>query len=441
MHLCFWMDSLEGVMERRLLLPLMLVLLLAVVGCTATEGPTGPAGPEGPQGPPGPQGRDGAAGPAGPAGVDGVSFVPSEYVGSEACGQCHEDTYAVFMDSGHPHNLTKVENGETPAYPFTQLEGPPDGYTWDDISYVIGGYYWRANFVDQDGFVITGDQDATTQFNFANDDLDLGEEWVAFHAGEEQAFDCGACHSTGYSADGNQDGMPGMIGTFAFAGVQCEACHGPGSLHVNNPHSFKLQIDRDSEACLACHTTDRTEPIFGTDGLISHEDANQDLFPGKHAVMDCVLCHDPHSGVVQLQETDEQPTRTQCESCHFTEAKYDDGGVHDRIRVDCVSCHMPQLIKNAAGIPEQFTGDLRTHQVAIDPDLMQQFTDTDDGSVSAPQLALDFACRHCHNPEGIGPEVSDEELQEAARGYHNPPEVEEVLQEAPAEETTDAGSG
>ncbi|MFN2123285.1 MAG: hypothetical protein ACK2UP_07275, partial [Candidatus Promineifilaceae bacterium] len=158
-------------MERRLLLPLLLVLLLVIVGCSPTEGPAGPQGPEGPQGPPGPQGRDGAAGPAGPAGVDGVSFVPPEYVGSEACGQCHEDTYEVFMDSGHPHNLTKVENGEAPTYPFTQLENPPDGYTWDDISYVIGGYYWRANFVDQDGLVVTGDQDATTQFNFANDDL------------------------------------------------------------------------------------------------------------------------------------------------------------------------------------------------------------------------------------------------------------------------------
>jgi pyruvate-formate lyase-activating enzyme len=61
--------------------------------------------------------------------------------------------------------------------------------------------------------------------------------------------------------------------------------------------------------------------------------------------------------------------------------------------------------------------------------------------VSAPQLALDFACRHCHNPEGLGPEVTDEELQEAARGYHNPLMSEEVLEEEPAEETTTTEGG
>ncbi len=428
-------------MERRLLSPLLLVLLLAIVGCSPTEGPAGPQGPEGPQGPPGPQGRDGAAGPAGPAGVDGVSFVPPEYVGSEACAQCHEDTYEVFIGSGHPHILTKVENGEPTVYPFTEVPSPPDGYAWDDISYVIGGYNWKASFIDQEGFIITGDQNATTQFNLANDELDLGDEWVPYHAGEEIPYDCGTCHTTGYSTDGQQDGLAGMIGTFASGGIQCEACHGPGSLHVNNPQSFKLQIDRDSESCKACHAPDRTEPIFGSEGFIVHQDMYQDLFPGKHAVIDCVLCHDPHAGVVQLRQADEQTTRTLCEDCHFTEARYDSGEVHDRIRVDCVSCHMPQLIKSAAGSPEQYTADIRTHQVAIDPDLVQQFTDSDEGIVSAPQLSLEFACRDCHNPDGLGPELTDEELQEAARGYHNPPMAEEVLEEEPAEETTETEGG
>lgn len=433
-------------MERRLLLPLLLVIALAIAGCAPQEGPAGQPGTDGPQGQPGPAGRDGADGPAGPAGVDGASFMPPEYVGSETCAECHQETYDVFMGSGHPYKLTKVENGVPPEYPFTELPGPPDGYTWDDISYIIGGYNWKARFVDQDGFIITGDENATTQYNFFNEELELGDEWVAYHPGEEKPYDCGSCHTTGYRAEGNQDGLPGMIGTFAAGGVQCEECHGPGSLHVNNPYSFRPLIDRDSEACGDCHFRGVVEEIDASGGFIKHHEQYEELFQSKHAVIDCVQCHDPHTGVIQLRQSGEQTTRTQCENCHLDEAKH--GGneeVHNRIMVDCIECHMPRVTKSAVGDPERFTGDLRTHLMAIDPDLVEQFVENDDGAlISEPALSLNFACRHCHNPDGLGPEVSDEELQEAARGYHNPPiteEAVETVEEEPQEEEAETGSG
>jgi hypothetical protein len=430
----------EGFMKRRLLLLLLLVVALAVVGCTAQEGPVGPQGPEGLQGPPGPAGRDGADGPAGPAGVDGVSFTPPEYVGSEACAECHQETFDVFMGSGHPHIMTKVEGGEAPQYPFSELDGPPEGYTWDDISYVIGGYNWKANFIDQNGFIITGDENAITQYNLWNEDLEMGDEWVAYHAGEEVSHDCGSCHTTGFQANGNQDGMPGMVGTFVAAGVQCEDCHGPGSLHVNNPYSFQPRIDRDSEACKSCHMFGGTDQVSASNSFIELHDQYGDLFLGKHTVIDCVVCHDPHTGVIQLRQADEDTTKTECADCHFEEAKY--GGneeVHNRIKVDCLECHMPQIIKIAEGNPETYTGDVRTHMVSINPDLIDQFTETDEGWVSAPQLSLNSACRHCHNPDGLGPNVTDEELQQAARGYHNPPVVDETVEQPAAEETGTGG--
>jgi len=43
---------------------------------------------------------------------------------------------------------------------------PPEGYTWDDITYVIGGYNWKARFIGTEGYIITGDEDATSQYNF-----------------------------------------------------------------------------------------------------------------------------------------------------------------------------------------------------------------------------------------------------------------------------------
>ncbi|MFN2136450.1 MAG: multiheme c-type cytochrome, partial [Candidatus Promineifilaceae bacterium] len=296
-------------------------------------------------------------------------------------------------------------------------------------------------FVDQNGYLVTGDENSATQFNLFNEELELGDEWVAYHAGQEESYQCASCHTTGYNAQGTQDGLEGMVGSFAFAGVQCEACHGPGSLHVNNPLSFSPVINRDSAACQSCHTPDSIAAVEASDGFIQHHEQYDDLFPGKHALIDCVVCHDPHSGVVQLREANEQTTRVMCENCHLAEAE---GPVkaHDRIRVGCLECHMPKLIQNAVGAPEQFTGDFRTHMVSINPELIDQFTETDAGLVSATQISLSFACRHCHNPDGFGPEVTDAELQDAARDYHNPElqTAEEITNEAqPADENTSGG--
>ena len=62
-------------------------------------------------------------------------------------------------------------DGQPPTYPYDSVTGgvttPPEGYTWDDITYVIGGYNWKARFIDTEGYNITGEEDATTQYNFA----------------------------------------------------------------------------------------------------------------------------------------------------------------------------------------------------------------------------------------------------------------------------------
>lgn len=65
-----------------------------------------------------------------------------------------------------------------------------------------------------------------------------------------------------------------------------------------------------------------------------------------------------------------------------------------------------------------FSGDLRTHRVAIDPEQIKQVSE--DGTTILPQIGLDSACRHCHNPEGLGKVLTDEELMAAAAGYHDP---------------------
>jgi hypothetical protein len=421
-------------MRRIVLLVILLVAALAITGCAAEPGPSGPAGPagsQGPPGPPGPAGADGAPGATGPSGADGLSYAPPAYVGRETCAECHETINEVFIKSGHPHKLTKIVDGQPPEYPFTEIPSPPEGYTWDDISYVIGGYNWKARFIDKEGYIITGDENATTQYNLYNPELDMGNDWVAYHAGEaEEPYDCGSCHTTGYRAEGNQDGLPGLIGTWTEDGIQCEECHGPGSLHAENPYVVDMKVDRDSEACGACHVRDASEQVNASDGFIQHHEQYEELFQSKHITLDCVVCHFPHVGVVQLRMAGEQTTRTQCENCHYTQSEFLKTQFHSRLA--CIECHMPKITESAVGDVEMFTGDVRTHLMAIDPQQVGQFNE--DGTVALSQISLDFACRHCHNPIGRATVKTDEELIEMATGYHTPPPPVVVVEPAATEE-------
>ncbi len=418
------------VIKYLFMLAALLVLIAGLAACAGQEGAEGPPGPAGPPGPEGPMGPTGEEGPAGPAGAAaeveaGAGGAGAEYVGSQTCAGCHADIAEVFFQSGHAYTLNPVVEGQPPEFPFTELTELPEGWTWDDISYVIGAYNWKARFVDKDGYIITDEPGASgneaypNQYNFANEVVGTESGWVSYHSGEaELPYDCGTCHNTGYNPNGNQDDLPGLVGNWAEPGVMCEECHGPGGLHVQNPQGVQMMIDRDAEMCTQCHIRYDTQSIEVGDGFIQNHEKNQDLLPGKHTVIDCVLCHDPHLGVVQLSLDNQVPnTRIQCENCHMEQSLYQDSLIH-AAATDCAGCHMPLLIKSAAGDAEKFTGDMRSHMMSINPVQIEQFSE--DGSQILPEIGLNFACRHCHGVTAS--EKTDEELIEKAVDYHTPPE-------------------
>lgn len=83
--------------------------------------------------------------------------------------------------------------------------------------------------------------------------------WAALeHAVASARPDCVGCHSTGYL-------HPGGYGTSdapPLTGVQCEACHGPGSSHVAAGGVGTYgKLPASQAACVACHTWD-TAPNF-----------------------------------------------------------------------------------------------------------------------------------------------------------------------------------
>jgi hypothetical protein len=334
------------------------------------------------------------------------------------------------MKSGHAYKLNPVVDGQPPEYPFTEVPDPPEGYTWDDILYVIGGYNWKARFIGQDGFILTddpgkpGNTEFLGQFNFANPIVGTEAGWVPYHPTEDRPYNCGSCHTTGYSPAGNQDDLPGLVGTWAEPGIMCEECHGPGSLHAANPRGVALKVDRNAAECGACHRRGDIESVNASGGFIRHHEQYEELFQGKHVALDCVICHDPHEGVIQLRKAQaDDPavptTRTECENCHWREAKFQKNDTHVSLGLDCIECHMPFMVKSAVGDAEKFTGDIRVHLMAIDPDQIEQFNE--DGSEALSQIGLNFACRHCHGA-GKGSEKTDEELTAGANGYHTPTE-------------------
>ena len=420
-------------MLRKWLIFVGVVLLAAILlaACAGSPGPQGSTGPAGPAGPEGPQGPPGAAGAQGPAG-DAAKAAAADYVGSSTCGGCHSELFETFMKSGHPWKLNKVVDGKPPAYPFRKLTKLQEGYTWEDISYVIGGYWWKARFMDQDGFIITdapgavvSDTTYLNQWNYENPILDQSAGWVQYNSGKELKYNCGSCHTTGYNPQGSQDDMPGIVGTWAEPGIQCEACHGPGSLHIANPQGVAMPIVRDSELCGECHRRGEVENVDAKGGFIDHHEQYEELFQGKHITLKCVDCHDPHGGVKQLEVAKLPTTRTRCENCHAEQARYQSNEKHLANKIACITCHMPRIVKSAWGDQAKFTGDIRSHLMAINPGQIDQFytvtgADGAEHTYSYSEIGLNFACRQCHVP-GTGLERDDQTLINAAYNYHEKP--------------------
>ena len=264
----------------------------------------------------------------------------------------------------------------------------------------------------------------------------MGDNWVGYHAGEEKPYDCGSCHTPAYSTEGNQDGLPGLIGTWVADGVQCEECHGPGGNHVNNPMLVSMEINRDAEMCGQCHRRGDISEVDASGGFIKHHEQYEEMFSSKKRVMDCVDCHDPHQTVKYAKKG--AGIKTPCETCHFEKAAYAKIK-YIRHGGDCVNCHMPRAVKSALGDTESFSGDIRSHLFAINPQAITQFNE--DGTVSQPYLGLEFACRGCHHEGGKGGNFTDDVLISAATGYHNPELSDSITkgstQEQPEEQGTE----
>ncbi|MCL1148329.1 Ig-like domain-containing protein [Shewanella marinintestina] len=353
-------------------------------------------------------------------------FATADFVGSQTCVSCHSDK-STFFETGHNFKLNKIVDGKAPEYPFSNIDsvvqlmygatnslGTPN--SWDDISYVIGGYDTWANFLDKDGFILSG-KGVAVSIPQNGDDITINhiQGYKPDAAPDSQQFDCGLCHSTGwkdFTADSElnphrQDDLKGFAGTYNQAGIQCEACHGAGSIHIKtrSPDDIsrvakgRLRSDLIKDdmgyglaiTCSECHSkkTNRHYPgfvsehnqDFGGDtiggrsipyfdgGRLAGDqliglDANTGVAIGKKREMACHTCHNPHrSKANEDQPGHEDAMIKTCTDCHGNKTFVPDLKIHE-LAAKCETCHMPKSnhffkinLDYASDSPENFSED------------------------------------------------------------------------------------
>ncbi|MGD8359227.1 MAG: multiheme c-type cytochrome [Lysobacterales bacterium] len=314
----------------------------------------------------------------------------AQYEGAEYCVDCHDQQYYQWITSGHRFILMEAPDARHRKLPL------PDGQLWNDFTYVIGGNKTKALYLDLEGYLYTP-QGGDNQFNI------LTGEWSDYRAGENAAtYDCGACHTTGYESGGFPTNLPGISGTFALPGVQCEHCHGPGN----------TMNEGDPAICADCHNHGPASAVKASGGFIVSEGQYNEFMAGPHSGLSkgCVSCHNPH-------EQASTGIKVQCQSCHGSEASAYQNTLMSKVGVECKDCHMPPATLSAQALGPH-KGDMRSHIFYINTDPAANMFTPDGSNVQLNggkgAVTLDFVCQRCHQGASL------DELARFAKDFHNP---------------------
>lgn len=372
----------------------------------------------------------------------GYGFIAAqEYAGSESCKMCHSSAYDHWKQSGHPYKIQKLDGTNGPSYPNLSVQkvrssqisynlksgipNPPEGLKWSDIGFVLGGYHSNARFLDKEGYIILG---AKRQYNLPTN------KWVTYTQEEpgktKYSYSCYRCHTTGPSLTKTQsfEQYPGIEGSWAEAGIGCEACHGPAKSHTTNPSQQKPSKNVD---CDRCHARDRdyesttykwnkrvewqprTVSNVST-GFIRHREQGDMLLASKHGKLGftCATCHDPHKGV--YFELGGIKASASCQNCHKNKAI--SGHEVSKTNATCIDCHMPKGARNGDQLAP-YVSEQSLHFWKIITDPITMFDNLEDISNTATPPAtykfikvnnegisgstLEYSCLQCHTNKDV----------------------------------------
>ncbi len=394
-----------------------------------------------------------------PQGETLVNHAPdAEYVGLESCTDCHREIAASYRQTGMGRSWYRMttqvaveswnENNE--------LVIPGSGLRYR-MSERDGAYYMRQFMTDSRGQELAADERELVWVIGSNNhariyvteadgrlfqapvcwyeevsrwDLCPGFEHERSYFSRGISEDCAFCH--------NARMEPREGERFAFQkpfpqGIDCERCHGPGSLHVEewtsdaatrtarakptivNPR--RLPPDERIDLCSQCHLGDLNaksrvarhdrsmwdfrpgQPLIELTVPFRYADPSQDDFSIASQVdrlilskcyvesgggLECLTCHNPHVTVYHAERPSDL-FRQKCLGCHNEKACSGDAAARrstEGLEDDCVACHMrsghpddhPFTTMTDHWIRRTFATDpKRTHAAEIVPAFPEQF--------------------------------------------------------------------
>ena len=331
-----------------------------------------------------------------------------EYVGINTCKQCHMDIYNTFIKNGmgKSFNVAQKEfsSSEFKHPIFDSILGFHYFPEWIDnelflneyqlkfndtvfslktkIDYIVGsGNHTNSHIINSNGYLYQA------PFTFYTQDSILDFP-PGFEHGNNSRYDrkigleCMSCHNAFPHFNLGSENKFEKIPT----GIDCERCHGPGSLHVANIQSgqlvdtskffdysivnpINLSIELQNELCSRCHVQGNSvlkyEKSFfdfkpgmylnevmdvylprytnSEDDFImaSHLDRMKQskCFTSSNGNMSCIGCHNPH---ISAKKTTTNQYNNTCYSCHNSESCSEESAIRFKIEDNCISCHMKE---------------------------------------------------------------------------------------------------
>ncbi len=249
---------------------------------------------------------------------------------------------------------------------------------------------------------------------------------------------CGECHE-GYGEElgKTQHGKAAFANQAAHPDAGCETCHGPGSLHVEDPEAFQprvsgLSVADQSKLCTSCHdggsqffwagsahesrdlsclschsvhsfeseraqlkTETAMEQCFSCHSDVRAETWKRSHHPIREGQIGCDDCHNPH-GAQSPKLVNAASTNDQCYSCH-AEKRGPFLWEHPPVRENCTNCHTPHgsnhLKLQKTSVPYICQ---QCHSNTRHPGTLYDRTTLADGS-SPSNRDFSRACLNCHS--------------------------------------------